>query len=83
MATPSDNRIADAFDSTVEEISSRTAEFTDGAAKVIDGTARYLRDSQATDMLAGLESKTKANPLAFLLGALAVGFVAGRMLRRG
>lgn len=58
-------------------------EMADGAASMLDGTARYLRDKDATDMLGDFQARARANPAAFLIGALAVGFVAGRMLRRG
>jgi hypothetical protein len=60
----------------------RVREFADGAARMFDGTAKYLRDRQPKDMLDDFHAQAKANPVAFLIGALAVGFLAGRMLRR-
>ena len=60
----------------------KVREFADGAARMLDGTAKYLRDRQPKDMLDDFHTRAKANPVAFLIGALAVGFLAGRMLRR-
>lgn len=61
----------------------KVREFAGGAAKMLDGTAKYLRDKNAKDMLSDLQGQIKANPMVFLIGALAFGFVTGRMLRRG
>lgn len=60
----------------VQQFASRTA---DG----LDRTGRYLRDHQARDMWFDIQEGAKARPVPFLVGALALGFVAGRMMRRG
>jgi hypothetical protein len=60
----------------VQEFAARTA---DG----LDRTGRYLRDHQARDMWFDIQEGAKARPVPFLVGALALGFVAGRMMRRG
>ncbi len=60
----------------VRDVANRTA---DG----IDRTVRYLRDTQARDMWMDIQEGAKARPVPFLVGAVAIGFVAGRMLRRG
>jgi hypothetical protein len=75
---------ADALRSTANALpgAPKVKEFADGAVNMLDGTARYLRDRQPKDMLGDLQTQAKANPVAFLIGALAVGFLAGRMLRR-
>ena len=75
---------ADALRSTADAMpgSPKVKDFADGAVRMLDGTARYLRDKQPKDMLGDLQMQAKANPVAFLIGALAVGFLAGRMLRR-
>ena len=57
-------------------------DFTDGAVRMLDETTKYLRDTEPKDMLGDFQTKAKANPMAFLFGALAVGFLAGQMLRR-
>ena len=76
---------ADALRSTADALptSPKVKDFADGAARMLDGTARYLRDRQPKDMLGDFHAQAKANPVAFLIGAVAVGFLAGRMLRRG
>jgi hypothetical protein len=56
--------------------------FASQAADRLDGTAKYLDDRHVQDIVADLEKQTKANPVPFLLGAVALGFLAGRMLRR-
>jgi len=75
---------ADALRSTADALpgSPKVKDFADGAARVLDGTAKYLRDKQPKDMLGDFQAQAKANPVAFLIGALAVGFLAGRMIRR-
>ena len=74
---------ADAIRSAAERLPDTPREVAGSAAKVLDGTAQYLREKNPQDMLSDLREQTKANPVAFLLGAVAVGFLAGRMLRRG
>ena len=74
---------ADAIRSAADRLPETPREVAGGAAKVLDGTARYLRDHNPQDMLSDLKEQTKANPVVFLLGAVALGFLAGRMLRRG
>ena len=83
MANTSYEPVAGVLDSTADELSSHASALADGAAKVIEETTQYLRDKRPADLLADLGTRTKANPVAFLLGALALGFVAGRMIRRG
>jgi hypothetical protein len=56
--------------------------FAGQAAQTFDRTASYLRETEPRAMLDDLVNQTKARPMAFLIGAVAVGFVAGRMLRR-
>ena len=56
--------------------------FASQAANTFDRTASYLRDTDAKDILDDFVEQTKARPMAFLIGAVAVGFVAGRMMRR-
>ena len=52
-----------------------------GAAK-LEGTADYLRKNQLGDMWDDVAGVIKAHPTAALIGAVVVGFAAGRMLRR-
>jgi len=73
---------ADAIRSAADRLPERPREFAGGAADMLDGTANYLREKRPQDMLSDLKEQTKANPVVFLLAAAAVGFLAGRMLRR-
>jgi hypothetical protein len=74
---------ADAIRPAADRLPDRPREVAGNAADMLDGTARYLREKRPQDMLSDLKEQTKANPVAFLLAAVAVGFLAGRMLRRG
>jgi hypothetical protein len=61
----------------------KVRQFADRTADGLDRTVRYLREKQAHDMWVDIQEGAKARPVPFLLGALALGFVAGRMMRRG
>ena len=55
--------------------------FARRAADRIDGAAQYLRDHEVKDMMSGVESFVKEHPAQALLGAVVVGFLAGRSMR--
>jgi len=61
----------------------KVRDFANRTADGLDRSARYLRERQPKDMWMDIQEGAKARPVPFLVGALAVGFVAGRMLRRG
>jgi hypothetical protein len=61
----------------------KVRQFASQAADRLDHTADYLRERDARQILSDLEEQTKAHPVPFLIGALALGFVAGRLMRRG
>jgi ElaB/YqjD/DUF883 family membrane-anchored ribosome-binding protein len=57
----------------------------DAAAAMSDVTSRvadYVRDLDLREMLDDAQSWAKEHPGAALAGAAAVGFIAGRLLRR-
>jgi ElaB/YqjD/DUF883 family membrane-anchored ribosome-binding protein len=62
--------------------SGRANEFATATADKIESTARYLREHDTNDMVAGMESMVRRNPGASLCAALAVGFLIGSALRR-
>jgi len=51
-------------------------------AEKIESTARYLREHDTADMVAGMESLVRRNPGASLCAALAVGFLIGTAIRK-
>jgi hypothetical protein len=53
-----------------------------GAADSLASTARYVRDTQTKEMLGHVEALIRVHPGKTLLAAVAIGFVAGRALRR-
>jgi ElaB/YqjD/DUF883 family membrane-anchored ribosome-binding protein len=53
-----------------------------GAADSLASTARYVREHQAKEMVGHVEGLIRAHPGKSLLAAVAIGFVAGRALRR-
>jgi ElaB/YqjD/DUF883 family membrane-anchored ribosome-binding protein len=57
-------------------------EIATATADTIENTARYLRDHDTSDMVAGVESLVRRNPGAALASALAVGFLIGTTMRR-
>jgi len=59
----------------VNEIGTATAD-------KIESTARYLREHDTSDMVAGVESLVRRNPGASLCAALAVGFLIGTARKR-
>jgi ElaB/YqjD/DUF883 family membrane-anchored ribosome-binding protein len=62
--------------------SGKVNEIATATANKIDSTARYLREHDTSDMVAGVESMVRRNPGASLCAALAVGFLIGTALRR-
>jgi hypothetical protein len=57
-------------------------EYANRTAEGLDRTVHYLRERNPRDMWMDLQEGAKARPVPFILGALALGFVAGRLLRR-
>jgi hypothetical protein len=57
-------------------------QFASEAADTLDSTADYVRDTEAAEMLEDLKEQARSNPLPFLAGAVAVGFLVGWMMRR-
>jgi ElaB/YqjD/DUF883 family membrane-anchored ribosome-binding protein len=53
-----------------------------GAADSLASSARYVREHQAREMVSHVEELIRMHPGKSLLVAAAVGFVAGRALRR-
>jgi ElaB/YqjD/DUF883 family membrane-anchored ribosome-binding protein len=56
--------------------------FAHQAADNLGASADYVRGNKMADMVSDLGKYVKANPGPALIGALVVGFCAGRMLRR-
>jgi ABC-type transporter Mla subunit MlaD len=52
-------------------------------ADSLEDTAKYLRKNKLSDMLGDVGGALKAYPTAALIGAVVIGFAAGRILRRG
>jgi ElaB/YqjD/DUF883 family membrane-anchored ribosome-binding protein len=55
--------------------------FARRAADRIGGAAQYLREHEVKDMMSEVESFIKEHPAQALLGAVVVGFLAGRSMR--
>ena len=60
----------------------RVSQVTHEVADKVENASRYIRDKDAKDMLADVESMVRAHPTRSLLAVLAVGWLAGRALRR-
>ena len=76
---------ADALDGTAGDLHGKADRVSElgheGAAKV-GVAARYLREHGTADMLSDVKELTRAHPGKALLSAVAVGFIAARLLRR-
>ncbi len=76
---------ADALDGAATRMNAGTdslAHAGHAAADRLGASAAYVRDHGAKAMVGDIESMIKANPGKFLIGALVVGFMAGRAFRR-
>jgi len=60
--------------------SEKARRFAGRAAQTFDRTATYIRQTEPKAMLNDLANQTKARPMAFLIGAAVVGFIAGRLM---
>ncbi len=60
----------------------RVSKATHGVAEKVENASHYIRDKDAKDMLADVETMVRAHPTRSLLAVLAVGYLAGRALRR-
>lgn len=60
----------------------RVGEIATATADKIESTARYLRDHDTRDMVAGMETLVRRNPAASLASALAIGFLIGTAMRK-
>jgi ElaB/YqjD/DUF883 family membrane-anchored ribosome-binding protein len=79
---------AGALESTASRIRDRVPatgkvnEIGTATADKIETTARYLREHDTRDMVAGVETMVRRNPGASLCAALAVGFLIGTAMKR-
>jgi len=62
--------------------SGKVNEIATATAGKIEDTARYLREHDTRDMVAGVETLVRRNPGASLAAALAVGFLIGTAMRK-
>jgi ElaB/YqjD/DUF883 family membrane-anchored ribosome-binding protein len=68
---------------TADRLTSNVNQFAHDAADKISAPADYVREKKVRDMVADVGACIKAYPTQALIGAVVVGFFAGRMLRRG
>ncbi len=78
--------VADRLENVGSSLGKGAANFTnkavDKAKDTLDSAADYVREYDVDAMVKSATRYAKANPMQVLIGALVVGFVAGRMLRR-
>jgi hypothetical protein len=82
-----DGRIAtaDILDSAAAGVKSggdRVADVAHATADSLGASAKYVRRNDGHDMVGDFESLIRKHPGKALLGAVVVGFFAGRMFRR-
>jgi hypothetical protein len=77
------DRAADALHRKAENLpGQRSADLAHTTADKLHNTAHYLRDHDLRDMMGDFENVVRRRPGQALLGALAVGFLVGRAIRR-
>lgn len=64
-------------------ISKFTAEYSDLAARKIEGVANYFEQKSVREMYSDLENFARRNPAVFIGGAFALGLMAARFLKSG
>ena len=76
---------ADALDSTAARINAggeRVADVAHSTADKLGATAHYVRENGPREMVTDIESLIKAHPGKVVIGAVVLGFLAGRAFRR-
>jgi ElaB/YqjD/DUF883 family membrane-anchored ribosome-binding protein len=72
----------DSAAATLHANAEKLGKFAHQAADTLGDTADYVRDNTMRDVVTDLKRYVKAHPTQALIGAVAVGFLAGRMLTR-
>jgi len=67
---------------TLESAADTIKDVNSSIADTLGDAASYIRNKKFTDMWDDAQGGVKAYPAAALIGAVAVGFVVGRLLRR-
>lgn len=57
-------------------------QFAHQAGDKVEATATYVRDTKVRDMFSDITAYVKVHPTQAIVGAVVLGFLAGRMLRR-
>ncbi|HUG27433.1 MAG TPA: hypothetical protein VMK53_03980 [Gemmatimonadales bacterium] len=76
--------VADGIDSVANSITTGGEHVADGArsaAHKMESSANWLRDTSGKDIANSFEKMVKEHPGRTLVGAVVVGFLAGRMVR--
>lgn len=76
--------VADGIDSVANSITTGGEHVADGArsaAHKMESSASWLRDTSGSDIAHSFEKMVKEHPGRTLIGAVVVGFLAGRMVR--
>ena len=66
---------------SIAEGGERASKVAHDVADKVDNASRYIRDKDAKDMIADVETMVRRHPARSLLAVLAVGYLAGRALR--
>lgn len=78
------NAVADGIDSVASRVTAGGEHVADGARAAADkmgASATWLRDTSGRDVVNSFEAMVRAHPGRTVLGAVVLGFLAGRMLR--
>jgi hypothetical protein len=81
---------AEVLENVADDVETRSArvnhgvvrEFSSRAKRTLGDAAAYVRQHDARDMAKDFQQFAAVNPVPMLVGAVAAGFLVGRMLRR-
>ena len=73
---------ATALHTNAERLPATVGRFAHQTADTLSTTADYVRDNTMRDVVTDLQAYVKAHPTQALVGAVVVGFMAGRLLQR-
>jgi ElaB/YqjD/DUF883 family membrane-anchored ribosome-binding protein len=73
---------ASSLDANANKLPPRVGAVARQAAETLGAGADYVRDNSVRDAVTDLQGYVKAHPTQALIGAVVLGFLAGRMLTR-
>jgi ElaB/YqjD/DUF883 family membrane-anchored ribosome-binding protein len=74
--------VGDAVRGQADRLTGAAQEWSHSTAQTLDRTAQYVRQRSVRQMLSDVETLVKNNPIPSVVGAVVMGFIVGRAVRR-